>query len=71
MLLIAVPLGVAFLALLVIFRHDRLSRAAGEPSYVHPFRLRIYRGCAVLAFLFFVYVAVMLVLGFVAPRTYT
>jgi hypothetical protein len=69
-LIFAAPLAVAFLALLVIFRQERLSREAGEPPNIHPFRLGMYRGCAFLGFLFFLYVAAFVIIGLLSgPRT--
>ena len=58
----AAALALAIVALLAIFRRERLSRDAGLPSQAHPFRLGLYRGCAFVVFLFVAYVVLMLII---------
>ncbi len=58
----AAVLALAIVALLAIFRRERLSREAGQRSQVHPFRLGLYRGCVVVVFLFVACVVLMLII---------
>lgn len=67
----AAALAVAIVALLAVFRRERLSRDAGQPSRVHPFGLGLYRGCAFVVFLFVAYVVLMLIIRVVSgPPTF-
>jgi hypothetical protein len=67
----AAALALAIIALVVIFRRERLSRDAGQPSQLHPFRLGIYRGCAFVVFLFVAYVVLMVIIRVISgPPTF-
>ncbi len=68
----AAALALAIVALLAIFRRERLSREAGQPSQVHPFRLGLYRGFAFVVLLYVAYVVLMLIIRVLSgPPTFS
>jgi hypothetical protein len=67
----AAALALAIIALLAIFRRERLSRDAGQPSQIHPFRLGVYRGCAFVVFLYVAGVVLMVIIRVISgPPTF-
>jgi hypothetical protein len=62
-LIIGSCLVLAGISLIAIFRRERLARAAGEMSPIHPFWLGLSRGCALVIVLFAAYAVVMIILS--------
>jgi uncharacterized membrane protein YtjA (UPF0391 family) len=56
-------IALVVISLFAILRRERRSQATGQASQIHPFRLGLYRGCAVAVILFVTYGAVMLLIN--------
>ena len=55
--------ALAAIALIAIFRRERLARDVGEPSKTHPFFLGVYRGCALVLVLLVAYLVLMVIIA--------
>ena len=68
-LILDTGLALVVISLLVIFRRERLARAAGEVSPTHPLLLGFYRSCALVIVVFAAFAVVMIFLSVLAGPT--